>query len=45
MDLREIVWGVTYWIHLALDQWRALVKTAMNVGFRIMLNRSATGGF
>jgi hypothetical protein len=33
MDLREIGWGGTDWIHLAQnrDQWRALVKTATNL--------------
>jgi hypothetical protein len=33
MDLREIGWDVTDWIHLAQDrdQWRALVNTVMNL--------------
>jgi hypothetical protein len=33
MDLREIRWEGVDWIHLAKDrdQWRALVKTAMNL--------------
>jgi hypothetical protein len=33
MDLREMGWGGMYWIGLALkrDQWRALVKTVMNL--------------
>jgi hypothetical protein len=33
MDVREIEWGGTDWIDLAQDrdQWRALVKTIMNV--------------
>jgi hypothetical protein len=33
MGLRQIGWGVVYWIHLAQDkyQWRALVNTVMNV--------------
>jgi hypothetical protein len=33
MDLREIVWDVWDWIDLAEDreQWRALVKTVMNL--------------
>jgi hypothetical protein len=33
MDLREIGWCVTDWIHLAQDrvQWRALVITVMNL--------------
>jgi hypothetical protein len=33
MDLRVIGWSVMDWIHLAQDrdQWRALVKTAMNL--------------
>jgi hypothetical protein len=33
MDLREIAWGDTGWIHLAEDrnQWRALVNTVMNL--------------
>jgi hypothetical protein len=31
MDLREIEWGGTDWIHLVEDrgQWRALVNTVM----------------
>jgi hypothetical protein len=33
MDLREIVWEIVDWIHLAQDrnQWRALVYTVMNL--------------
>jgi hypothetical protein len=33
MDLREVEWGGTDWIDLAEDreQWRALVKTVMNL--------------
>jgi hypothetical protein len=33
MDLREIEWGGVDWIDLAQDrdQWRALVKTVMNL--------------
>jgi hypothetical protein len=33
IDLREIGWDGMGWIHLAQDrdQWRALVKTAMNL--------------
>jgi hypothetical protein len=33
MDLREIRWGGMDWINLAQDrdQWRALVKTVMNL--------------
>jgi hypothetical protein len=33
MDLGEIEWGVMDWIYLAQDrdQWRALVKTVMNL--------------
>jgi hypothetical protein len=33
MDLREIEWGGIYWIDLVQDrdQWRALVKTVMNL--------------
>jgi hypothetical protein len=33
MDLREIGWGGMDWIELAQDrdQWRALVKTIMNL--------------
>jgi hypothetical protein len=33
MDLREIGWGGMDWIDLAQDrdQWRALVKTVMNL--------------
>jgi hypothetical protein len=33
MDLREMGWCGMDWIHLAgdRDQWRALVKTVMNV--------------
>jgi hypothetical protein len=34
IDLREIVWEVVNWNHLAKDrrQWRALVNTVMNLG-------------
>jgi hypothetical protein len=33
MDLREIGWDGMEWINLAqdMDQWRALVKTVMNL--------------
>jgi hypothetical protein len=33
MDLREIEWRGVDWIHLAQnrDQWRAVVKTVMNL--------------
>jgi hypothetical protein len=33
MDLREIEWDGVDWIELAedRDQWKALVKTAMNL--------------
>jgi hypothetical protein len=33
MDLRELEWGVTYWISLAQDmeRWRALVSAVMNL--------------
>jgi hypothetical protein len=33
MDLREIGWGSTNWIHLAQDrgQWWAFVITAINL--------------
>jgi hypothetical protein len=33
MDLREIGWSGMDWIHLTQDrdQWRALVKTVMNL--------------
>jgi hypothetical protein len=33
MDLREIGWEGVDWIHLAQDrdQWRAVVKTVMNL--------------
>jgi hypothetical protein len=33
--IREIGWEGVDWMHLAQDkdQWRALVKTVMNVGF------------
>jgi hypothetical protein len=38
MDLKEIVWEVVNWIHLAQDrdQWQAVVNTVMNV--RVPLN-------
>jgi hypothetical protein len=33
MDIREIVWKVVDWMHLAQDrdQWRVLVNTVMNL--------------
>jgi hypothetical protein len=33
MVVREVGWGITDWIHLAQDrdQWRAFVKTAVNL--------------
>jgi len=33
MDLRDVGWDVVDWIRVALDgeQWRALVKTVMNL--------------
>jgi hypothetical protein len=33
MDLREIGWDGMDWVYLAqdMDQWRALVKTVMNL--------------
>jgi hypothetical protein len=33
MNIREIGWGGMYWNHLAQDrdQWRALVKMAINL--------------
>jgi hypothetical protein len=33
MNLKEIGWGGIYWINLAQDrdQWRALMKTVMNL--------------
>jgi hypothetical protein len=33
IDLREIYWGSVDWIYLAQDrdQWRAVVKTVMNL--------------
>jgi hypothetical protein len=36
MDVREIVWEVAGWMHLAQDrgQWRALMKTVMNLAVR-----------
>jgi hypothetical protein len=39
MELREIGWDGVDWIHMAQDrdQWRALVKTAMNFGFHKIL--------
>jgi hypothetical protein len=42
MNLREIVWGGMDWIDLAQDrdQWRALVNTVMNFGFRKILENS-----
>jgi hypothetical protein len=51
MDLREIEWGGTDWIDLALDmdQWRALVNTVMNLrvpyNFRKFLSGYASGSF
>jgi hypothetical protein len=40
MDLREIGWSYTDWIHLARDQLRDLVNTVMNLGFHKMLGSS-----
>jgi hypothetical protein len=31
MDLREIGWEGVYWMHLAQDQWQALVNTVMHL--------------
>jgi hypothetical protein len=33
LDLRDMGWGVMYWIHLAQDrdQWSALVNMVMNL--------------
>jgi len=33
MDLREIIWGDLYWMHLAQYkyQWRAFVNTVMKL--------------
>jgi hypothetical protein len=51
MDLTEIGWGSTDWIHMAniRDQWRALVNTVMYLRVqrtvRIFLSSCATGGF
>jgi hypothetical protein len=30
-NLREIEWSGTNWIHLAEDQWKALMKMGMNL--------------
>jgi hypothetical protein len=40
-DLRKIGWVGIDWIDLAqdMDQWRALVNTVMNFGFRKMLGK------
>jgi hypothetical protein len=42
MELREIKWGGMDWIDLAegRDQWRSLVNTVLNFGFRKMLRNS-----
>jgi hypothetical protein len=51
MDLREVEWGGLYWIDLAedMDQWRALVNTAMNLQvpyhFGKFLRSRTTSGF
>jgi uncharacterized protein YebE (UPF0316 family) len=31
MDIKEIGYGVTHWIHQDKDQWSALVNTVMNL--------------
>jgi hypothetical protein len=47
--LRDILWGRMDWIHLAQDrdQWRALVKTVMNLrvpqNVKKLLSSCATG--
>jgi hypothetical protein len=42
MDLKKIGWGGLDWIDLAQDrdQWRALVNTAITLGFHKMLGSS-----
>jgi hypothetical protein len=45
MDLREILWEVVDWLHLAQDrdQWRAVVNTVMKLRLhkRLLKNYSA----
>jgi hypothetical protein len=47
MDLREIGWDGMDWINLAQDrdQWRALVKTVMNLQVSGFLNSCTIGSF
>jgi hypothetical protein len=42
MGLSEIGWADMNWIYLAqdMDQWRALVNTAMNLAFNKILEES-----
>jgi hypothetical protein len=40
MNFTDIAWEDVDWIHLAQNriQWRAVVKTAMNMGFEVLIS-------
>jgi hypothetical protein len=42
MNLREIGWDGVDWIDMTqnMDQWRVIVNTVLNLGFREMLGSS-----
>jgi hypothetical protein len=45
INIREIEWGGTDWIHLThnMDQWRAVVNTVMNIRFPYNFEKLLSG--